>query len=517
MRVAGYIRVSSKAQVDKGESLEAQRQAIESNIESKDWTLVEIYSDEGISGKDMKRREGLKRLLDDAQKGKFDVVIISRITRFGRSTVDTITNMEHLKKYGIKLISLAENIDFDTPMGEMVFTMLAGFAQLENSMRAEQSVAGKTVAANKGRPMGKPPYARIYDRVKNTWSIDERKADIIRKVARDFLKGTSLTKIAKELAMDYSNLYNILANRCGTDWEVNFKSGETVKFEIPAILDEITIKEIRGKLEAQKTFKRADVKSYVLNGFIRCDGCHCAMTGQTQYQRWSYYRHRGEKCGAITYIPVAVIENAVFKTIFENTVDEVGFERAIQNTFPSDKEIKELRDKITHDEKDLRKIEKEIDKLIDTVLAGVFDKAAINKRQKELLKQKEILTENIDINNSKLNNLPNPDLVKKEARVMRRMLQHYFQSEERLQAMTYDEKRRLLHWLFDGQDEEGTPYGVYVREVKKGVYDYFISAKMFAGARFLKGDDIDYWDEELERLVDERIEGYKNKRVNRDY
>jgi len=510
-KVAGYIRVSSKAQVDKGESLEAQRQSIESYVNSKGWKLIEVYSDEGISGKDMKKREGLKRLLDDAKKGKFQVVIISRITRFGRSTVDTITNMEHLKKYGIKLISLAENIDFDTPMGEMVFTMLAGFAQLENAMRAEQSVAGKTVAANKGRPMGKPPFGRLYDRVKNKWSLDERKADIIRKAARDFLTGSSLTEIAKDLDMDYSNLYNILYNRCGTDWENHFRgSNEIVKFEIPPLLDELTIKEIRGKLNAQKTFKRADVKKYVLNGFIRCDGCHCAMTGQTQYGRWSYYRHRGEKCGTITYIPVAIIENATFRTIFENTVDEVGFERAIQDTFPSDKEIKELKDKIAKNEKDLKRIEKEIDKLIDTVLAGVFDKAAINKRQKELLKQKEILTENIDINKSKLNNLPDPDLVRKEARVMRKLLQHYFQSEERLQAMTYDEKRRLLHWLFDGKDEDDTPYGIYVREVRKGVYDYFIYAKMFAGARFLKGDDIDYWDEELDNL-------YKISRDNRDY
>ncbi len=525
-KACGYIRVSSKKQVDEGESLEAQEKAIKSYIEGQGWKLSQIYRDEGISGSGMEKRKGLKRLLQDAtREGEFHVAVISRITRFGRSTVDSLNNMTILKDRKIKLVSLAENLDFDTHVGELIFTVLAAFAKLENEMRAEQSVQGKIISAGKGKPLGKMPHARLYDSVKGEWKLDERKADQIRKAAEDFLNGVSLTVLAKRLKLDYSNLHKILYERCGTDWQVTFKgSGETVKYQIPAILDPETIQEVRHKLNLQKTFKRADIRSYVLNGFIRCDGCGMALVGQTQSGRWSYYRHHNnykidgtsQACGAVKYVPVKVIENAVFRTIFENTKDEVGFERAIQSTFPDAEKKDKLKARIAGDKRELKKVEGDIEILIDAVLGRkLLGRKVIEAREKDLLEKKAVLEENIALNEQKLNSLPDPVLMRKEARIIRLRLQDYFQSEERLKSMGYAEKRRLLSWLFDGEDEDGRPLGIYVRMISKGVYDYAISAKLFAGSKFLKGDDVDYWDEELSQLVDGRIKEYISLRDSR--
>ncbi len=69
--------------------------------------------------------------------------------------------------------------------------------------------------------------------------------------------------------------------------------------------------------------------------------------------------------------------------------------------------------------------------------------------------------------------------------------------------MTYDEKRELIHWLFDGKDYEGTPYGIYVYKHKDQSVDYYFYGKI-QGLRTLKGNKIDY----QEDIID-----YKTKKV----
>ena len=75
----------------------------------------------------------------------------------------------------------------------------------------------------------------------------------------------------------------------------------------------------------------------------------------------------------------------------------------------------------------------------------------------------------------------------------------YFGSMERLETMTFDEKREMLHWLFDGKDSEGTSYGIYITMKAKGTYDYFIYGRLVEGLRTVKGDDIDYYSDEGEK------------------
>jgi len=505
-KAAGYIRVSTPGQAKEGESLEAQRKAIEAYIKSKDWKLVEIYSDAGISGKTMKKRQGLQRLLSDAQDKKFDAVIITRVTRFGRSTLDTLNNMEMLKKSDIKLISLAEMLDFDTPMGGMVFTMLAGFAKLENEMRTQQVMLGKINSARKGHAIGPRPYGRVYNKDTGEWALDETKVETMRKVATDYLNGQSLTSLAKQCKLDHSTLVTTLQHRCGTSWEISFKdTGETIKYTIPRILDESTIKEVTAKLDLQKSFKRVDVKKYVLSGFLKCAKCKGPLSGQTQRQgkvEYGYYRHNG--CDSISYISAPMIENAVFKTIFDDTFDEVGFNSAIKDTFPTTKEVDKLKADISRDEKALKKVNKDLETLIDLALAKTLKVETIREREADLQNRKDTLTESIKIDNSKLEKLPTTEEVEHQAGVMRLAMMDHFKSEERYLSMTYDEKRRLLHWLFDGKDETGEAHGIYVKKVADGIYDYRINAKLFEGAAFLKGDDIDYdYEEGLQELKKE--------------
>ena len=100
---------------------------------------------------------------------------------------------------------------------------------------------------------------------------------------------------------------------------------------------------------------------------------------------------------------------------------------------------------------------------------------------------------------NRLESFPSIEEVKKESEKRRRMLMLYFGSIERLEEMTFDEKREMLHTIFDGIDSEGTRYGIYITTKAKGIYDYFIYGRLIEGLRTVKGDDIDYYPDEREK------------------
>jgi len=313
-KAAGYIRVSSKIQAEEGESLADQEQSIETYIKAHGWELTKLYQDKGISGKGMNKRQGLQDLMRDAEAGKFNVVIVKRITRFGRSLHDAVNNFYTLKKLNIKLISIAEGVDFDSSVGQIIFAILAGFAQMENEARAEQSLDGKHQTALKGHPHGHIPYARSYDRVTEKWSLDEKKAGTLRRIAFEFINGKPLSRLARDNRIDNSHLRFLLRERLGDEYKIKFKgSGETFSYTIPPIIeDNVIIEEIRAKLRKQaEGCKRVDVKKYPLNGFLKCAGCGRPLFGQTQRGRWIYYQHPNGfladgtsiKCGTVDYIP----------------------------------------------------------------------------------------------------------------------------------------------------------------------------------------------------------------------
>jgi len=170
--VAGYIRVSTPGQAKEGESLATQRQAIESYAENKGWELVAIYEDAGISGSTTAGRPALLELLEDAPKGKFDVLIIPRLSRLGRNARDLLNNIQTLRDNEVVLISLKEQIDLTTPFGRALVTMLAAIVELERETIKEQMEENKLAKWKDGRTfLGQPPFGYVWN--KETKGLDE--------------------------------------------------------------------------------------------------------------------------------------------------------------------------------------------------------------------------------------------------------------------------------------------------------------------------------------------------------
>ncbi len=152
MRAAIYARVST---TNHGQDVTMQTGELEQFTQARAWTLTDSYIDRGISGSKDRRPE-LDRLMADAHKRKFDVVIVWKFDRFARSVSHLLRALETFNALGIAFVSLSEQMDTSTPTGKMVFTVLGAVAELERSLIVERVKAGLRNARAKGKRLGRP-------------------------------------------------------------------------------------------------------------------------------------------------------------------------------------------------------------------------------------------------------------------------------------------------------------------------------------------------------------------------
>ena len=152
MKVAIYARVST---TNHGQDAGMQTREMHQFTEARGWTLADEYVDSGISGAKDSRPE-LNRLMADAHKRKFDVVVVWKFDRFARSVSHLLRALETFSALGIAFVSLSEQMDTTTPTGKMVFTVLGAVAELERSLIAERVRAGLRNAKAKGKRLGRP-------------------------------------------------------------------------------------------------------------------------------------------------------------------------------------------------------------------------------------------------------------------------------------------------------------------------------------------------------------------------
>lgn len=152
IRAALYARVSTTGH---GQDIGLQLDELRQVAAQRRWTVVDEYTDEGVSGaKD--RRPGLDRMMADARAGKLDVVAVWRFDRFARSTVHLLTTLEEFRVLGVEFLSLREQVDTSTPMGKAVFTIISAVSELERDLIRERVVAGVRRAQASGKHCGRP-------------------------------------------------------------------------------------------------------------------------------------------------------------------------------------------------------------------------------------------------------------------------------------------------------------------------------------------------------------------------
>lgn len=396
LRVTYYARVSTDRD-EQLNSLENQVMYFENYIKSQDnWIFVEGYVDEGISGTSVKRRDNFLKMINDAKKGMFNLILTKEISRFSRNTVDSIQYTGELLSYGVGVYFLNDNINTFETDSELRLTIMSSIAQDEIRKLSERVRFGYKRSIEKGVVPGNDNFYG-YKKNKGKLEIVEEEVELIRLIFNEYSKekmgtgklghylyneynivsktnkplaGTVIGRIIrnpkykgyfcahKETTVDYHSKKRI---RFKPDEWIVYKDNETCP---PIVSEELWDKcnEILNKNSTKhKTHTRTDMR-YALSGKIKCyhdgatfikGGYKNKRTGKiSKYWGCSNYRKYGKEkvngcnTGVIHYKELLDIFKEVVKCFLdkENEIMKEIYEFIIESESKSDysKEIIEL-------------------------------------------------------------------------------------------------------------------------------------------------------------------------------
>lgn len=203
LRVAAYCRVSTDS--DEQEiSYDAQVSHYTEYIQQNpQWTLAGIFADDGISGTNTKKRDEFNRMIDECMAGNIDMIITKSISRFARNTLDCLQYIRQLKDKNIPVYFEKESINTMDAKGEVLITIMASLAQQESQSLSQNVKLGLQyryqqgkVTVNCNRFLG---YTKDND---GKLVIDPEQAEVVKRIYREYLEGSSMDKISAGLEAD---------------------------------------------------------------------------------------------------------------------------------------------------------------------------------------------------------------------------------------------------------------------------------------------------------------------------
>lgn len=273
-KIVFYGRVSTEH--------EAQLAALENQMQWYDdqakyhpnWTVLDKYIDEGITGTQAKKRPAFMQMIEDAKQGEFDLIVTREVCRFARNTVDTLVVTRELKNYGVEVYFVEDNIWTMDGDGELRLTIMATLAQEESRKISERVRAGQKISRDNGVLYGSGNIIG-YDRVNGTYVINEDQAETVRMIFDLYLEGLGETKICKELcrrqrkdghgnvSWSVSKISRILRNATYMGYKCYLKSYSNNYLEQKRIknLDESTYLYVKGDFEpiiSEEIFRRCE-------------------------------------------------------------------------------------------------------------------------------------------------------------------------------------------------------------------------------------------------------------------
>ena len=321
MNIAAYCRVSTDKS-DQLNSLETQKEFFLEYTKRTGDNLIKLYADEGISGTKIKNRKEFQRMLADAEKDLFDMVVVKDISRFARNTVDLLQSVRRLKSLGIKTQFLTANM---TSMGnsEFVLTIFGALAQEESANTSKRIKFGKKMNAEKGRA---PNIVFGYDKTIGDYfnlSINENEAKAIRQIFQWYTEeGYGGSKIANMLNergtktkrgnnWSQNSVCRILTNEIYTGKIINgkeeiadFLTGQrkekdesewlvTLRPELRIIEDEVFDKAqdiLKGRHDSFKITHERQSNKYLFSTLIKCKECGWSFRRTVRQYKNTYVR-----------------------------------------------------------------------------------------------------------------------------------------------------------------------------------------------------------------------------------
>ncbi len=325
-RAAGYARVSTDSE-EQLTSYEAQVDYYTHYIQGNpDWQFVKVYTDEGISAVNTKKRDGFNSMIQDALDGKIDLIVTKSVSRFARNTVDSLTTVRKLKEKGVEVYFQKENIYTLDSKGELLITIMSSLAQEESRSISENVTWGQRKRFADGKVS--LPYRQFLGYRKGADGLPEivpEQAAIVRRIYRTFMQGKTAGAIARELTADgiptpggkvkwqSSTVESILQNekyrgdaRLQKSFTVDFlqkkmkvNEGEVPQYYVenshPAIIEPEEWDLVQAEFTRRKELGRRYSSHSVFSSMIFCGDCG-AMYGSKVWHSTSKYRRTIWQC-----------------------------------------------------------------------------------------------------------------------------------------------------------------------------------------------------------------------------
>ena len=197
-RAALYIRVSTTEQASEGYSLDAQREVLTRYCTERGYEIVEVYADEGISAKDIKHREAMRRMLNDVAQKRFEIIVVWKLSRLTRSLIDLCRVNELLDKYSARLVSCSEAFDYVSSGGRLLLHILGTVAEFEQQVISENVKLGMDERARQGKRTC--TYILGYDLDGDGLAINQTEAEIVHFIYDTYEQVQSLVGVSDACA-----------------------------------------------------------------------------------------------------------------------------------------------------------------------------------------------------------------------------------------------------------------------------------------------------------------------------
>ena len=431
IRAAGYVRVSTEEQARDGFSLDNQRRDIKKHCEYKEWELVEIFDDEGISGASIDERDGLLSALRFLKEEKIDYLVVWKLSRLSRRMVDLVDIARYLEDNKIFLTSIQDSIDTSTPLGKPFLYFAGIFAEMERDSIIVQVRGGMAQRAREGKPNGGPDPLG-YKTVDGEYVIDKEEAEVVKTIYREYLKGNGYQTIVEILLkkgyktstggnFSVNGVRDILLNpvykgmiRWGyrEDWGKKDSNGKRSRkysedpilvtgIHTPIVSDEV-FEEVQKKMENNpRRNTRRNKGHHLLSGLLRCPDCGYGMSfipKKSKGRTYEYYicnQYSNKKTCKPNLIPKMEIEEEFFD-ILDKIVTEKEFKDAmLKSANGSNAQIKEVEQKIKNKEREIKLLLDRREKLEEEVLYSdrTYKEHFRKKLKDNLDKEKELLND----------------------------------------------------------------------------------------------------------------------------
>ena len=436
LRVTFYARVST-LEIEQLNSLDNQITYFKDYIKSNsNWTYIDGYIDEGISGSTVAKRKNFLKMINDAKENKFDLIITKEVSRFSRNLSDSIKYTQILMQNDVGVYFQTNGINTYDPNSEFILNMMGSVAQEEVKRLSSRVKWGHKEAIKKGRVLGSNNIIG-YTKNNATLVIEPNEADKIREIFKLYATGKyGFTKLAlilynrgiknsKGNIYDKDTLKRIIENpkykgyyRGHTTEIIDYKTKKRINIskeeqiiyksdKIPKIVSEELWNKANKVLEERRTEIKSNsynsIKKYPYTSKIICgnDGCkYSRMTNKNNKlkPRWAccnYIKYRLNVCKS------PIIYECDLDNIFINILKELfnlnDIIKTLADYYINCKNNIEYDTVISDIENDIKKINLKKEKILDLLINNIITNNEYKEKNNNYNNDISILKKKINI------------------------------------------------------------------------------------------------------------------------